>query len=101
MIAGRQYWIIIWYLILALGVLGLWSGLFWGRRTQWKNLDEILRAIGTVAVSLGMLLLLYDIGGWTSEALLVASLLCFLMALLSGRRTPRRRRATDHDPDDS
>ncbi len=99
MIAGRQYWVIIWYLILALGVLGLWTGVFWGRRTHWKNLDEVLRAAGTIAVSVGMLLLLYEVPGWTSEALLVASLLCFLMALISGRRPPRRR--SDSDDNDS
>lgn len=101
MIAGRQYWIIIWYLILALGLLGLWAGVFWGRRTRWKNLDEVLRAVGTIAVSAGMLLLLYDVGGWTSEALLVASLLCFLLALISGRRTPHRHRISDDDADAS
>lgn len=95
MIAGRQYWIIIWYLILALGVLGLWAGVFWGRRTGWKNLDEILRAIGTMSVSIGMLLLLNDRGGWVGELLLVVSLLCFLFALVSGRRTPSRRRELD------
>lgn len=97
MIAGRQYWIIIWYLILALGVLGLWAGVFWGRRTQWKNKDEVLRAIGTIAVSVGMLLLLQEQGGWFAEALLVGSLVCFLMALVSGRRTPRRSRRPDAD----
>lgn len=96
MIAGRQYWIIIWYLILGLGGLGLWASLFWGFRTRWKNLDEVLRAIGTIAVSAGMLLLLYDRGGWVGELLLVVSLLCFMLALISGRRTPTRR----HDLDD-
>ncbi len=95
MIAGRQYWIIIWYLILALGLLGFWAGVFWGRRTGWKNLDEVLRAVGTIAVSVGMLLLLHDRGGWLGEALLVTSLLCFLLALISGRRTPSRRRELD------
>lgn len=90
MIAGRQYWILIWYGILALGLLGLWAGVFWGRRTAWKNLDELLRAIGTVAVSLGMLLLLYDWGGWVGEALLVVSLLLFVLALIYSRRPSRR-----------
>lgn len=94
MIAGRQYWIMIWYGILALGILGLWAGVFWAQRTSWKNLDEVLRALGTVAVSLGMLLLLYDRGGWVGELLLVASLLCFLQALILGTRRPR----PPHDP---
>jgi len=102
MIAGRQYWIIIWYLILALGVLGLWSSVFWGRRTQWKNFDEVLRATGTIAVSTGMLLLLNDAGGWVGEALLVASLICFLLALIYGRRARGPvRDDTDEASDDS
>lgn len=91
MIVGRQYWIIIWYAILALGFLGLWAGVFWGRRTDWENLDEVLRAAGTISVSVGMLLLLNDRGGWFGEALLVTSLLCFLLALIYGRRQTRRR----------
>ncbi len=91
MIVGRQYWIIIWYAILALGLLGLWAGVFWGRRTAWENLDEVLRAGGTISVSVGMLLLLQDRGGWFGEALLVTSLLCFLLALIYGRRQTRRR----------
>lgn len=103
MIAGRQYWIIIWYLILALGLLGLWSSVFWGLRTQWKNFDEVLRAAGTIAVSVGMLLLLNDVGGWVGEALLVASLICFLLALIYGRRArgPQRDDADDEASDDS
>lgn len=102
MIAGRQYWIIIWYLILALGLLGLWSGVFWGLRTQWKNFDEVLRACGTIAVSVGMLLLLHDLGGWVGEALLVASLICFLLALIYGRRARGPHRVdTDEASDDS
>lgn len=99
MIAGRQYWILIWYGILALGVLGLWAGVFWGRRTAWKNLDEVLRACGTIAVSAGMLLLLYDRGGWLGEALLVTALLAFIMALISARRQPRERRDDDTGAD--
>lgn len=98
MIAGRQYWIIIWYGILGLGILGLWAGVFWAQRTGWKNLDEVLRALGTVAVSIGMLLLLYDRGGWVGELLLVASLLCFLQALVLGRRRVARRHTPPHDP---
>jgi len=101
MIAGRQYWIIIWYLILALGALGVWAGVFWGRRTRWENLDEVLRALGTIAVSTGMLLLLHDRGGWLGEALLVASLLCFLLALVYGRNSARRKpEPTDDSPEE-
>lgn len=97
MIAGRQYWIIIWYGILALGLLGLWAGVFWGRKTGWENLDEVLRACGTIAVSVGMLLLLNDRGGWLGEALLVGSLLSFILALIYGRRQARRRPASSTD----
>jgi len=100
MIAGRQYWIMIWYGILALGILGLWAGVFWAQRTGWKNVDEVLRALGTIAVSVGMLLLLYDRGGWVGELLLVTSLLCFLLALVLGRRRVARRAATVRDPSD-
>jgi cytochrome c biogenesis protein ResB len=99
MIAGRQYWIVIWYGILALGILGLWAGIFWGRRTAWKNLDEVLRASGTIAVSVGMLLLLHDRGGWLGEALLVAALFAFLTALIYARRQPRERREEDPGAD--
>ena len=51
MVFARTYWIAIWYGILFLGLLGLWSSIYWGRRSQWKNVDELLRAIGTITVS--------------------------------------------------
>ena len=63
MVAGRKYWILIWYGILLLGVLGLWASLYWARRTAWKNVDEVLRAVGTILVSVGMLLLLHQPAG--------------------------------------
>jgi hypothetical protein len=68
MVAGRKYWILIWYGILLLGVLGLWASLYWARRTAWKNVDEVLRAVGTILVSVGMLLLLHQPAGprWTT-----------------------------------
>lgn len=91
MIAGRQYWIMIWYGILALGVLGLWSALFWARRTRWQNVDELLRAAGTILVSSGMLMLLNSVGGIWGQGLLALSLACFLTALLVGRRMVRRK----------
>ncbi len=84
MIIGRRYWILIWYGILALGLVGLASSLFWGRATRWRNLDEILRAVGTVCVSVGMLVLLNAGVEWVGESLLAASLISFVLALFLG-----------------
>jgi hypothetical protein len=97
MVAGRKYWIIIWYGILLLGVLGLWASLYWARRTAWKNVDEVLRGVGTILVSVGMLLLLHQPAGplWktTGEILLVDALICFVAAFMLGRRRDRERAA--------
>ena len=84
MIIGRRYWIFIWYGILALGLVGLASSVFWGRATRWRNLDEILRAVGTVCVSVGMLVLLNSGVEWVGESLLAASLISFVLALFLG-----------------
>ncbi len=86
MIAGQRFWILIWYGILLLGVVGLGGALFWGKRTQWKNLDEIFRGIGTMAVSIGMLLLLYRVGVGVGQFLLIFALTCFILAFILGRR---------------
>ncbi len=86
MIVGRRYWILIWYGILLLGVVGLGGAIFWGRQTHWKNLDEIFRGIGTVAVSVGMLLLLYGVWLGTGQLLLIVALACFVLAFIFGRR---------------
>lgn len=83
---GRPYWIVIWYGILLLGALGFGAAVFWGYRTAWRNLDEIFRAIGTILVSIGMLLLLYEVGGWIGQIFLVAALVSFLLAFVYGRR---------------
>lgn len=88
MVFARTYWIAIWYGILFLGVLGLWSSVYWGRRSQWKNLDELLRAIGTITVSIGMLLLLKRVVTWLGQLLLLLALVCFVMAFILGRKTP-------------
>ncbi|HEV8356114.1 MAG TPA: hypothetical protein VGQ17_05025 [Gemmatimonadales bacterium] len=88
MVIGRRVWIGIWYGILLLGVLGLWSSIYWGRQAHWKNLDEVLRSVGTILVSAGMLLLLYGVAVGAGQLLLVASLLCFLFALVWGRKHP-------------
>jgi hypothetical protein len=95
MIVGRRYWILIWYGILLLGVLGLGASVHWGRRTHWRNVDEVLRATGTILVSIGMLVLLYPLR-WTfaeflGEALLVIALVCFVAAFILGRQAERAR----------
>ncbi|HEX2450793.1 MAG TPA: hypothetical protein VHJ69_06620, partial [Gemmatimonadales bacterium] len=93
MVAGRKYWILIWYGILLLGVLGLWASVYWARRTAWKNVDEVLRGAGTILVSVGMLLLLHQPAGplWetTGELLLGDALSCFVAAFVRGRRRDR------------
>src|SRR6059036_3861445 len=86
MVVGRRFWIAIWYGILFLGVLGLVASIYWGRQTHWKNTDEVLRAIGTIAVSAGMLLLLNEVAQSAGELLLVASLVIFILAFVWGRR---------------
>lgn len=96
MIAGRRYWIVIWYGILLLGLLGLIASVHWGRRTHWRNLDEVLRAIGTILVSIGMLVLLYPLrwvyAGLLGEVLLAVALIAFGAAFILGRKAERARR---------
>jgi hypothetical protein len=103
MVVGRRFWIAIWYGILLLGLLGLSASIYWGRQTQWKNLDEVLRASGTIAVASGMLLLLYGIASTVGQALLLAALIAFVWAFIHGRRhpSPVSPRHWDDDDDDS
>jgi len=95
MIVGRRYWILIWYGILLLGILGLVASLHWGRRTHWRNVDELLRATGTILVSIGMLILLYPLhrpyAGLLGELLLAAALVSFVTAFILGRQAERER----------
>ena len=86
MVVGRRFWNLIWYGILLLGMLGLVPSLYWGRRTHWKNLDELIRAVGTIAVSIGMLMLLNGIGGALGEVFMVFALACFVAAFVLGRK---------------
>lgn len=95
---GKRYWIVIWYGILALGVVGLLGAIHWGLKTSWKNLDEVLRGVGTVTVSLGMLLLLYGTGGGAGQTLLLAALIAFVLAFAVGRE---RQRTSHRSPDDT
>ena len=85
---GKRYWIWIWYAIMAIGVVGLLAALDWGRKTMWRNLDEVLRGIGTITVSAGMLLLLHGTGGGAGQTLLLAALIAFVLAFAVGREEP-------------
>ncbi len=98
MIIGHRWWIVIWYGILLTGCVGMGAALYWGRRTAWQNLDEILRASGTILVSIGMLLVLYDLDGPGAQALLAVALAVFVAAFVVGRRGTfqvRRQKAPD------
>lgn len=95
---GRRYWIWIWWGILALGVVGLVGAIHWSIKTHWRNLEEVLRGIGTVTVSIGMLLLLHGAGGGAGETLLLAALIAFILAFAVGRD---RKPAPSDSPEDS
>lgn len=83
---GRTFWSWIWVAILALGVLGFVPAIQWGRTTQWRNLDEVLRGAGTLSVSIGMLILLQTQLNSLGLGLLVLSLILFIAAFLAGKR---------------
>ncbi|MGE0352957.1 MAG: hypothetical protein AB7I33_17445 [Gemmatimonadales bacterium] len=89
MVFGRRYWVWIWYGILLLGVVGLLAAAYWGRQTRFRNLDEIFRGIGTIAVSLGMIFLLRGILTLLGQFLLIVALACFVTAFILGRRMER------------
>ena len=99
MVAGRGFWIVIWYGIMLLGLLGLGASIYWARETNWKNLDELLRAVGTIGVSTGMLLLLYGVATGFGQVLLVVALICFVLAFIFGRKYGTTRNPT-RDRDD-
>jgi hypothetical protein len=98
MVAGLEFWITIWIGILLLGLLGLGASIYWGRETRWKNRDELLRAVGTTLVSVGMLLLLNGVVTGIGQALLIAALLCFILAFIYGRKLSRKPKPTAPDP---
>lgn len=89
MIAGRRYWILIWYGFLLIGVAGAVASAYWGRRTHGRNLDEILRAVATILLSVGMLLLLQEVALLAGRVLLGVAVLLFIGAFWAGR--PDRR----------
>ena len=86
MVAGRNFWIVIWFGIMLLGLLGLGASIYWAVETRWKNMDELLRAIGTIVVSTGMLLLLYGVATVAGQLLLGIALVCFVLAFIYGRK---------------
>jgi hypothetical protein len=92
---GRRYWILIWWGILALGLVGLVGAIHWGLKTHWRNLDEVLRGVGTIAVSVGMILLLNQTGGGAGQTLLLAALIAFILAFALGRES----RKPPHPPE--
>ena len=97
---GKRYWIVIWWGILGLGVIGLIGAIHWSFKTHWRNLEEVLRGIGTVAVSVGMLLLLHGTGGGAGQTLMLAALIAFILAFAVGRdRKPRGGTAPDDEED--
>lgn len=90
MIIGHRYWIGIWCGILLLGLLGFFPALHWGRQTRWRNLDELLRATGTILASVGMLLLLLELWIPLGYFLLFLALGAFVAAFALGRKPERR-----------
>ena len=95
MVGGRGFWILVWYGILVLGLIGLWASVLWGRRLKWQNLDEFLRAIGTVQVSIGMLMLLYDVAVQVATGLLGLAFGVFVAAFVAGRNISYSHRRAD------
>lgn len=103
MVAGRNVWIVIWFGIMFLGLLGLGAALYWALETNWKNVDELLRGFGTIVVSTGMLLLLYGVATGFGQILLVVALICFVGAFIFGRKyrsANRRSRSNPAEPTD-
>src|SRR5688572_21952199 len=89
-IPGRTLWIVLWYAILALGFLGLLGAFFWGPDLRWRNLDELLRGMGTIIVSVGMLAVLYGADPILGQGLLMLAVGIFASAYAVG--DPKRRR---------
>ena len=100
MVVGRRFWNLNCYAILQLGVAGLLPSIYWGRRTHWKNSDEVIRAIGTITASVGMLILLNNWAGLVGQVLMVVALICFVLAFVLGRRAEERGERPEHPADD-
>jgi hypothetical protein len=94
---GKRWWILIWYGILLLGVVGLIMAVNWGRHIHWRNFDEVLRGIGTITCSVGMLLLLNGSSTGAGQTLLLAALIAFLLAFIVGREHDRQAKRSPPD----
>lgn len=97
---GRRYWIWIWWGILTLGVVGLIGAIHWSIQTHWRNMEEVLRGIGTITVSVGMLMLLNGVGGGAGQTLLLAALIAFILAFAVGRDREQQPKAEGPKPED-
>lgn len=97
MIAGRRYWILIWYGFLVVGLAGAVASVYWRQRSGNRSLDEILRACATILISVGMLLLLQEVAVLAGKVLVGAAVALFFGAFWlgrEGRRPPRGSRPT-------
>jgi hypothetical protein len=90
-LAGGHVWIWIWAGLLLLGLLGLFGAVQWGKETHWRNLDEVLRGAGTVAVSLGMIFFLSGFVQLLGLALIFLALTFFVGAFIVGKRSDEGR----------
>ena len=88
-ILGLRFWIFAWYVILLVGAMGLLGAWAWGRRTGWRNRDEVVRGFGTIVLSLGMLLLLNGIAIRLAAGLVGLATGCFIVAFLQGSKLKR------------
>ena len=87
-ILGLRFWIFAWYVILLVGAMGLVGAWAWGRRTGWRNRDEIVRGFGTILLSLGMLLL-HGIALRVGAGLVGLATGTFVVAFLQGSKLKR------------
>ena len=86
---GLRFWIFAWYVILLVGSMGLVGAWAWGRRTGWRNRDEIVRGFGTILLSIGMLLLLHGIALKLGAGLVGLATMTFVVAFLQGSKLKR------------
>ncbi len=88
-ILGLRFWVFAWYVILLVGALGLIGAWAWGRRTGWRNRDEVVRGVGTILLSLGMILLLNGSALRLGAALVGLATGAFVVAFLQGSKLKR------------
>ena len=88
-ILGLRFWIFAWYVILLVGVLGLMGAWAWGRQVRWRNRDEVVRGIGTIFLSAGMLLLLHGIAPRLGAGVVGLAVGMFIVAYLQGSKLKR------------